>query len=144
MDETPVSRLARRQRRTGRWRNGGRARNISARLRAFGRASRNRLEREKPTNKDLVELVSKEYVASMKGSVREKMRKQAIDIAALGRDHEQYCTAAMKDETRGGPGWVPMDKPDGTVRVSLENWNSLCLFTQCTGPKSKIGRIDAT
>ena len=119
-------------------------RDISARLRAFKRASRHKLEREKPTNKDLMEQVSKEYSASTKGSVKDKIRKQAVDIAALNRDHEQYCTAAMKDETRGGHGWVPVDKPDGTVRVSLENWNSLCLFTQKTGPKSKIGRIDAT
>ena len=63
-----------------------------------------------------------------------KIRTRAIEIASLEREHNLYCKAAMKDETRGGDGWVPVDKPDGTVRLSLKNWNSISLFKQVTGP----------
>jgi hypothetical protein len=47
----------------------------------------------------------------------------------------------MKDWMEGGHGYIPTVKPDGTIRILMENWNSLKYFTEKN--HDRIHRIDA-
>ena len=51
----------------------------------------------------------------------DKFRRKALQISAMKRRHEQTIEAVMKDWIDGGHGYVPDKKPDGIIRIIMEN-----------------------
>ena len=89
-----------------------------------------------------MEIVNKEYKSTTKGSMADKFRRKAMQISAMQRKHELTIEAMMKDWMDGGHGYVPDKKPDGVVRIMMENWNSIKLFTEKS--QERISKINET
>ena len=54
-------------------------------IRTFTRASENKRQRKKPSTKDLLDVVTREYASVTGGAEAMRMQKNAIEIAAVER-----------------------------------------------------------
>ena len=98
-------------------------------------------QRMAPTTEELIANVNKEYKAHKKGEDSAKMSRKAAKIAVARRRQGMVIGDLLKDIVDGGHGFVPPQKPDDTVRVVMENWNSLKIFTE--KEHDRIYSIDA-
>ena len=53
-----------------------------------------------------------------------------MQISAMQRRHERAIETMMKDWVDGGHCYIPDKKPDGVVRIIMEDWNSIKLCTE--------------
>ncbi len=83
-----------------------------------------------PSVKDLISHVNREHRRLTKNrSNRSELRVNALELAAI----DQKAHAAVREEVEsiqksGQYGHVEKTKPDNTVRVCFENFNSLGVF----------------
>ncbi|EJK62189.1 hypothetical protein THAOC_17208, partial [Thalassiosira oceanica] len=68
--------------------------------------------------------------------------KEAKQLAEQTKKSEEAVKTAMEGWLQHGLGRIDKDKPDGTVRLSFENWNSLKVFTERN--LNKVQRIETT
>ena len=72
----------------------------------------------------------------------DKFRRKVVQIPAIQRRHERMVEAMMTDWMDGGHGYVPDKKPDGIIRIIMENWNSIKLFKEKN--QERISKINET
>ena len=118
-------RHARRQARSGKYRQDQAFRSLQEKISAFEKGTGKSLKKLKPTNKELMEIVNKEYKSTNKGSMADKFRRKAMQILAMQHKHELTIEAMMKDWMDGGHGYVPDKKPDGVVSLCV--WVCVCV-----------------
>ena len=139
--EEGPTRLARRQRRTGRWRRSRTFTELQKKMKSFDKGASKFSSSLTVTNKDLINVVNKEYKATTSASQADLFRSRGGQVAAAQRHHDKKINSMMKDWMEGGHGYVPTVKPDGTIRILMENWNSLKYFTEKN--HDRIHRIDS-
>ena len=105
-------------------------------------AASNKLKTE-PTHKDLMTVVNKESrFAKVKEKDTETSRMKREIMAHQGKQ-AVHDVPDQKIWKQGGHGYIDDKKPDDTIRVILENYNSLRYFSTAEG-KSRIQTIDST
>ena len=107
----------------------------------FVKGSKATQQRMTPTTEKLITNMNKEYKAQKKGEDNAKMSRKAAKIAAARRWQGMVLGDLIKDIVEGGHGFVLLKKPDDTLRLVMENWNSLKMFTE--KEHDRIHRIDA-
>ena len=105
-------RKARRQARSGKYRQDQAFRGLQEKISAFEKGSGDSLKKLTPTNEELMEVVNKEYKSTTKGSMADKFRRKAVQISAMQRKHERTIEEMMKDWMDGGHGYIPDKKLD--------------------------------
>ena len=78
----------------------------------------------------------------MKGAIEGDIRVRAASIMAFKRKQQQRASPHLLDWRTGGHGWINEKKPEGVVRVSFENWNSLKFWTERN--RDRVHTIDDT
>ena len=96
----------------------------------YGRSALKNLRKSQPTNEDLVRAANREYTETTKGYVADRFRRKAPTSISFQRKQDRKIKDLVKDWSKGGHGWVPALKPDGTIRVTFENLNSLKYWTE--------------
>ena len=148
------TRMARRQSRTGQWRRRrGRGSNesrptsrrqSSIREWATGRGSgRSGHEgRSGPSDAEIRARIDREPNPRRRATHRSTTIKEAQLLAEQTKKSEEAVKKAMNGWQNLGHGHIDKTKPDGTVRLSFENWNSLKVFTE--RDLNKVHRIETT
>ena len=77
-----------------------------------------------------------------RATCRSSTIKEAEQLAEQTKKSEEAVKTAMEGWLQHGLGRIDKDKPDGTVRLSFENWNSLKVFTERN--LNKVHRIETT
>ena len=72
----------------------------------------------------------------------DKFWRKAVQISAMQHRQERTIEAMMKNWMKGGYRYVPDKKSDGIVRIIMENWNSIKLFTEKN--QERISKINET
>ena len=86
--------------------------------------------KNQPSQGDLRKTVDKQYKKEMKGATEGNMRFRAANIMAFKRKQQRRAKPHLLDWKTNGHGWIDERKPDGVVRISFENWNSLKFWTE--------------
>lgn len=142
-------RLARRQQRSGRWRN--HCRSGHGRSKQQRRAERRQQRRERrrdlrreelqrgqdelraarnPGSQDIRSHMLRQPAPAMTRTARRNARRQeAEQIAATMTEAQSHVDSMMKNWTADSYGWMDDKKPDGVIRLLWENVNSLKVVT---------------
>ena len=142
-NDSRSNRLANRQRRAQSLRDKKAARSFDDQFRQFDRGSKKFRKKATPSVNDLISHVNREHHRSTtKGNKRRELRVNALKLAAI----DQEARAAVCEEVElirksGQYGHVDKTKPDNTVRVLFENFNSLGVFSTGCARRKKIRRL---
>ena len=88
---------ARRQTRCGQYHHGQAFCGLHEILNACNKGMEASIKKLAPTNKELMEVVNKEYKTTMKGSMADKFRWKAVQISVVQRRYGRTIAAMMKD-----------------------------------------------
>ena len=104
-------RKAKRQARSGKYRQDQAFRGLQEKISAFEKGSGDSLKKLTPTNAELTEVVNKEYKSTKKGSMADEFPRKAVQILSVQHRHERTIAMRMKNWMDGGHGYVPDKKP---------------------------------
>ena len=97
---------------------------------AYKRSSARNLRKSWTTTEELRQTVDKDYNGTTRGSIADTFQREAAKTNSFQWKQERRVNYLVKDWSIGGHGWVPTKKPDGTVCLVFENWNSLKFRTE--------------
>ena len=119
------------QQRAGRWRAAGRTtQSARQRIRKFKKGSKKFKQKISASQAQLSALTEEEAaVQSSKHAVDMIGLPSADSIYAARTDEERMVKDVVSQWEKGGHGYVPDSKPDDVLRLTMENANSLSLFS---------------
>ncbi len=95
-----------------------------------------------PTHEDLVSHVQKTHRKATTKSGATALQMSALDLMRAQDGAEATIAEQLRDATdKENYGYIPASKPPDTVRVMMENFNSLGVFTSGKRRRRKIRRI---
>ena len=124
------SRQARRQARCAADRRRRAFEELRGRVRGFSRSAKKSLRKSKPTNEDLRRFVDQAYTSTSNSQLQQRLQERALQMNAAEIKQAEIMKALDRDWAKKGHGWVPLEKPDGTTRLILENWNSIKYWSE--------------
>jgi hypothetical protein len=106
------------------------AESSAARTQNIDRGAQLFLTRNWPTNKDLIEMATRKSRRARKKSKDLSMTVTALQLAqAQSNALRQVETTRTSLQTTSKYGHAPRLKPDHTIRIAMENFNSLCVMS---------------
>ena len=99
-------------------------------------------ERGGPSETEIRERLDGQPNHRRRATSRSQTLREATLLADQMQSSEEAVRRAIKDWQRHGHGKISKEKPDGTIRLSFENWNSLKVHTE--KELHKVRRIEAT
>ena len=131
--------VANRQVRAGRWRARRRYNKESQSLKQLIRDTKSRLE---PTEQQILDTMNEIFEKPHGKTKKGKVNATQGEIRTASQLVETRVREMLVDWTRGGHGHIDKTRPDGVVRVYLENFNSLSVEKR-GGQYWKPGATDA-
>lgn len=99
-------------------------------------------ERGGPSETEIRERLDGQPNHRRRATSRPQTLREATLLADQMQSSEEAVRRATEDWQQHGHGKIPKEKPDGTVRLSFENWNSLKVHTE--RELHKVRRIETT
>ena len=109
----------------------------------FDRGGRKFCQRATPSDDEIMRHVHKEHQqATKKHQKRDELRATALEIAAIEQDARAAVRKEVK-EIQGSRqyGYVSKSKPEDTVQIMFENFNSLGVLASGKARRKKIRRL---
>ena len=139
--ETKCGRRARRQRRAQILRDKEAGSSFKEQFRQFDRGSKRYRKKFKPSFDDLRRHVDGEHRKARGRQKRADLKVNALELAQANRDASSAIRREVEElEKTGQYGYVPRKKPDDTIRVLFENFNSLGVWATGKAHRKKIRR----
>jgi len=138
-NERRSGRRVRRQRRAQSLRDKKAARSFDDQFRQFDRGSKKYRKKFRPSFENLVQHVNREHRKARAKQKRPDLRVNALELAQVEREASSAIRREVEElEKSGKYGHVAKRKPDNTIRIFFENFNSLGVWATGKARRKKI------
>ena len=117
------------QARAGRYRaSGGLPRTAKDRVLRFCHGAQKTLAKVAPATEAIVEEVERRARLKVKSKSATEINSSAEALYEAQREETEIVREMVSQWTQGGHGYIPEDKPDNVLRLSVENANSMSIY----------------